>query len=92
MKIRPLIAVAALSMSLTGCLIDPALLSGLNSYQQPASSYGYGYQPPSSYAYQPPSSLYPVRSYGPIYGNARHERPQHERSHDGKFARHQNHR
>ncbi|CAA6606427.1 exported hypothetical protein [Rhodospirillaceae bacterium LM-1] len=91
MKIRPLIAVAVLSLSLTGCLVDPALLSGLANYQQPTSAYGYGYgyQQPTSYGYQPPSSLYPARSYGPIYGN---DKDRHERPHDKKFARHQNHR
>lgn len=69
MKIRLIAAVAALTLSLSGCVIDAAALNSAAWYQ-PAPSYGYGYQPAPSYGYQP--SL----SYGNVYSGGR---PHHAR-------------
>jgi hypothetical protein len=86
-KIRSFIAAAALTISLSGCVIDPAMLSGLYEGQQPASygyrapAYGSGSQPSLSYGYQRPTAIYPPPpSYGNIYDGGRQRRP-----HGGPF-------
>lgn len=90
MKIHPLIVVAALTVSLTGCVIDPAMLSGLYGNQQPASygyqasAYEYGPQPSLSYGYRQPTTIYaPAPHYRAVFDGGRHERP-----HDRRFGRH----
>ena len=70
MKIQLIAAVATLTVSLTGCVIDPSALAAATWYQPPASYYGY--QPPASYGYQAPA-----RPHGmaPAYGNPYDARP-----------------
>jgi hypothetical protein len=63
--------IAALSVSLSGCVIDPAaVMSVLELYQpQPAP---YGYSQPSPYAYGAPVTVYqsaPAYRPAQIYGN-----------------------
>jgi hypothetical protein len=69
-KIRLIAAVAVLTLSLSGCVIDAATLG--SAMYQPSSSYGYSYQPAPSYGY-----VYTAPSYGRgHFGDGRgHGRP-----------------
>lgn len=92
MKIRLIAAVAALTTSLTGCVIDPALLSGANWYAPPPS-YGYqqapsyGYQAAPSYGYQPSLSYGMAPGYGKVYSGGRRDWDRGER-HGYRHGRH----
>ncbi|MGE5501149.1 MAG: hypothetical protein ACM3W4_04410 [Ignavibacteriales bacterium] len=90
MKTRVVAAVALLSAGLSGCVIDPSMLGGMNlnspaeyAYQQP----GYAYQPSTVYVYQqPPRAAYGLGySRVDVYGSGRrfrdHDDDGHHRHH-----------
>ncbi len=85
MKTRVVAAVILMSSVLSGCVVDPSMLNGLNlyspgeyAYQQP----GYAYQSSPVYVYQQPARAYGVgRSRVDVYGvgphHRRHDVPRH---------------
>ncbi|MBI3444126.1 MAG: hypothetical protein HY055_01860 [Magnetospirillum sp.] len=76
MKIRLVAALAVLSVSLAGCVLDPYAMGDLNRYPQ-SSGYGYqqqSYQQSNVYIYQqaPPSRFGIGQSRVDVYGGGRH--------------------